>query len=233
MVMAAPTATAIHTIPMKIRTRIFMDDALLKLATWLSPSFPVGAFSYSHGLEWAIQEGDVMDLASAQAWIDTCLRHGAARTDAILLVHAMRGDDVEGLDALARALAPSRERALETIAQGAAFAATVKAAWGGDPAPRAYPVAVGIAARDHDCPERETLTFYLHAFVANLVSACIRLVPLGQTEGQRIIGTLHPAIGAVADEALTASLDDIGGCAMLGDVATMRHETQTVRLFRS
>ena len=210
-----------------------MTDALLKLTTWLSPGFPVGAFTYSHGLEWAVQAGDVTDAASAQGWIETCLRHGAARTDAILLVQTMRGGDAGELDALARALAPSKERALETEAQGTAFAATVGAAWEGDATPRAYPVAVGLAARRHGCPERETAMLFLHACLANLVSACIRLVPLGQTEGQRIIAALHPVIGEIADDALTASPDDIGGCAMRGDIAAMRHETQTVRLFRS
>jgi len=210
-----------------------MSDALLKLATWLSPAFPVGAFSYSHGLEWAIQAGDVTDEATARAWIQSCLRHGAARTDAILLVQTMRDGDIEELDALARALAPSRERTLETEAQGGAFSSTVAEAWIGNATPRPYPVAVGFAARTHDCPERETVSLYLHAFVSNLVSAAIRLVPIGQTEGQRIIAALHSAISDVTEEALTASLDDIGGCAIRSDIASMRHESQSVRLFRS
>ena len=210
-----------------------MTDTILKLANWLSPAFPVGAISYSHGLETAIAAGDVTDHASAERWIRTCLCHGAGRSDAILLVHTMRGDDPEELDALARALAPSKERLLETEAQGAAFAATVAGAWQGDATPRAYPVAVGIAARQHRCPERETVSLFLHAYIANLVSACIRLVPLGQVEGQRILAALHPAIAAVTTEALAASLDDIGGCALAADIASMRHETQSVRLFRS
>ncbi len=210
-----------------------MSDAILKLANWLSPAFPVGAFSYSHGLETAIAAGDVADRAGAEGWIGTCLCHGAGRSDAILLVHAMRGGDVEELDALARALAPSRERLLEIEAQGAAFTATVAGAWEGDATPRAYPIAVGLTARQHGCPEQETVTLFLHAYVANLVSACIRLVPLGQVEGQRILAALHADIGAVTAEALAASLDDIGGCALAADIASMRHETQPVRLFRS
>ena len=210
-----------------------MSDALLKLAAWLSPSFPVGAFTYSHGLEWAVESGDVFDCASAQSWIEICLRHGAGRNDAILLVHSMRGGDIEELDALARALASSKERALETEAQGAAFAATIAGAWNGDPTPHAYPVAIGLAAQAHACPERETASMYLHAFVSNLVSAAIRLVPLGQTEGQNIIAAMHAVIASLTDEVLTASLDDIGGCALLSDIASMRHETQPVRLFRS
>ncbi len=210
-----------------------MTDAMLKLTAWLSPGFPVGAFSYSHGLERAVADAAVVDRDNAQAWIDTCLRHGAGRNDAILLAHAMRGEAVDVLDDLARALAASKERLLETEAQGAAFAATLGAAWGGPATPHAYPVALGIAARQHGCPERETVALYLHAFVANLVSAAIRLVPLGQADGQRIIAALHPATLDIADEAMAASLDDLGGCALFADIAAMRHETQTVRLFRS
>ena len=210
-----------------------MTDALLKLSTWLSPAFPVGAFTYSHGLEWAVQEGNVTDKTSAQSWIEACLCHGAARTDAILLIQTMRGGDVDALDELARALASSKERALETEAQGAAFCATMAEAWSGDPTPRAYPVAVGLAARAHGCPERETVSMYLQAFVSNLVSAAIRLVPLGQTEGQQIIAALHPVTANLADEAMSATLDDIGGCTFTVDIASMRHETQNVRLFRS
>lgn len=208
-------------------------EAVLKLANWLSPGFPVGAFSYSHGLENAVQGGLVHDRESAQGWIAACLRHGAGRNDAILLVQAMRGGEPDALNALARALASSAERALETEAQGAAFAETIAAAWQGDATPRAYPVAVGLAARAHGCPEAETVALYLHAFVANLVSACIRLVPLGQVEGQRIIAALHDAVQAVTAEAVEATLDDLGGCSYAADIAAMQHETQRVRLFRT
>jgi len=145
----------------------------------------------------------------------------------------MRGGDADELDALARALCASRERLLETEAQGAAFATTIAASWGGDPTPRAYPVAVALAARDHGILPRDTIAVYLQAFAGNLVSAGIRLIPVGQTDGQRILARLHPVVTAIADDALTAALDDVGGCAMLGDIAAMRHETQTVRLFRS
>lgn len=210
-----------------------MSDALLKLAAWFSPAFPVGAFSYSHGLEYAIHAEIVTDEETTKTWVETCLRHGAVRTDAILLVQTMRGGDVDELDALARALAPSKERALETEAQGGAFSSTIAQAWTGDLTPRAYPIAVGLAARAHDCPERETVALFLQAFVSNIVSAAIRLVPIGQTDGQRIIAALHPIITDVADEAMAASLDDIGGCAFLSDIASMRHENQPVRLFRS
>ena len=214
-----------------------MTDALLKLVTWLSPAYPVGAYTYSHGLETAIASGEIHDLASTEDWIADCLTYGAGRNDAILVAHAWRmADDATGLSdlaALARALAPSAERALETEAMGQAFGDVTDAVWadGQDPAP--YPVAVGAAAASAGIPLPQVLPVYVNAFVSNLVSVAVRLVPLGQTDGQRIIAALMPACQTVATDALHAELDDIGSCAIRSDIASMRHETQDVRLFRS
>ncbi len=210
-----------------------MTEAMLTLATWLSPGFPVGAFAYSHGLEQAVAAGAVGDRESAQGWIAACIEHGAGRNDAILTAAAMRGEDAVALDALARALAASAERLRETVAQGTAFAETVGAAWGGDGVPRAYPVALGVAARARGLPMAETVALALAAFAANLVSAAIRLVPLGQVEGQRILAALHPLVERVAREATECGTDDLGGCAWATDIAAMRHETLAVRLFRT
>lgn len=221
---------------MRMRTATRMTEALFKLASWLSPSYPVGAFSYSHGLETAIADSDVSDRETLTAWIAAVLEHGAGRTDAILLAHAYRSPEDAEVAELAVALAPSAERLLETEAQGAAFAETTAAAWGEDGAearPVAYPVAVGRAAAAHDIPLEQAVEFYLHAFASNLVSAGIRLIPLGQTEGQTALAALMPRCRSVAREAIAASLEDIGGCAIAADVASMRHETQAVRLFRS
>lgn len=208
-------------------------SAALTLHAWLSPAFPVGAFAYSHGLETAIAEGQVTDAQAVHDWIEACLCHGAGRTDALLMLAVMRGDDPAEVDDLACALAPSRERLLETEGQGSAFSETVVAAWGGAGSARAYPVAVGLAAREADLPETETAEIFLQAFCSNLVSAAIRLVPIGQTDGQRILSALQPVIAGVVAKARSESLDDIGGCTLLGDIASMRHETQAVRLFRS
>lgn len=213
--------------------------ALWKLATWFSPSYPVGAFAYSHGLEWAVAAGDVCDAASAAAWIGDCALHGAGRTDAILLAHAWRAERagspaaLDELSALSAALAASAERRLEAQAQGAAFAAVTSDAGRSDLPARPYPVAVGQAAGRHHLPLRATALLYLQAFAANLVSACVRLVPLGQAEGQRVLACLMPLCDRVAAEALSAGLDGIGGCAFRSDIASMRHETQPVRLFRT
>jgi urease accessory protein len=210
--------------------------ALLKLATWLSPAFPVGAFSYSHGLEWAVEAGDVRDHDTLHDWLDHLLRHGAPRSDAILLIHAARDPDDEALADLAAALTPSRERRLETTAQGAAFAKAVAAAWpapGLSDRPAPYPVAVGRAAGAHGIDPQAAASLFLHAFAGNLCAAAQRLVPLGQTDAQAVVAALAPVAQAVAAEAAAGSLDDLGGFALRSDIAAMRHETQGVRLFRT
>lgn len=217
--------------------------ALYRLMAWLSPSYPVGAFTHSHGLEWEVEAGTVRDAGGLRAWIGDILRHGAGRQDAILLAEtwtAERAGDAARLAMvaeLAAALAPSRERRTETMSQGRAFALATEAAWpvsaSKDPADLAYPVAVGLAAARHAIPLEPTLVAYLHAFAANLVSAGVRLVPLGQTDGQRAIARLEPVVAEIAAEALAAGLDDIGGCTLLADIASMRHETQYTRLFRT
>ena len=211
------------------------DNALLTLAQWLSPAYPVGAFSYSHGLEWAIEAGNVHDAASFRNWLADILQHGSGRNDAILLACAYRADqaDLPELDDLARAFAPSKERLLETGAQGAAFCRTTAAIWGDEMAELTYPVAVGYAARVHGFPLRQTGAMYLHAFASNLTSAAIRLVPLGQTEGQAVLTALTPLCETIAAETEDLTTDDLGGATFLADIASMKHETQYTRLFRS
>ncbi len=223
--------------------------ALVRLMTWLSPAFPVGAFTYSHGLEWAIEDGTVTNAASLEAWIGSVLRHGAGRTDAVLLAEAWRAtrvrDTLRLTDAadLAFALQPSRERRLEAGAQGKAFVTAVAATWEAPtlsaladdlaPTPVAYAVAVGVAGADHAIPLGALLEAHLTAFVANLVSAAVRAVPLGQTDGQRVIRALTGVVAETAGEARAAAPDDVGGAALRADIASMKHETQYTRLFRS
>ena len=214
---------------------------------WLSPAYPVGAYSYSHGLEWTVEAGKVMDAGTLGAWVEALLAHGAGRCDAILLAEAWRalaaGDmgALEQAAELAAALAPSAERRLETMAQGTAFLAATLAAWprpelaalAADGREVAYPIAVGAAAAVHGLPLVETAQAFAQAFAANLVSAGVRLIPLGQSDGLRVLARLEPLIPRVVAAALASSLDDIGGAAIAADIASMRHETQHTRLFRS
>lgn len=210
-----------------------MTEALQTLTAWLSPGWPIGAFAYSHGLEQAVADGAVHDGDSAAGWIGVILRHGAGRNDAILLATAMRDPADPEPAALAEALAASAERLLETQAQGAAFARVTGAAFGGDRPPAAYPVAVGHAAAGQGMDPALVVPLYLQAVAANLVSAAVRLVPLGQTDGARALAALLPVTRTVAAEALAAGLDDVGGFAPAADIAAMRHETKHVRLFRT
>jgi urease accessory protein len=225
------------------------EAALVRLMTWLSPAFPVGAFTYSHGLEWAVEEGSVTDEATLLSWLADVLRHGAGRSDAILLASAYRAatagesSALSAVAELAYALQPSKERRLESGAQGRAFVQAIADTWGAPtlvdlaallkPDPVAYAVALGVAAADHRLPLSATVEAYISAFAANLVSAAVRAVPLGQSAGQRVIRDLVPVTAEVAAEALGAGLDDIGGAALRADIASMAHETQYTRLFRS
>ncbi len=220
------------------------DPSLLPLMAWMSPSYPVGAYAYSHGLEWAVEAGDVRDAASLTDWLGDLLERGAGRNDAILFAAAYRAAearDAQGLVAindLALALAPSAELYLETSQQGRSFLDATLAAW---PSPRladltgavAYPVAVGAAAAAHDIPLEIAARLFLFGFLQNLVSAAVRLAPIGQTTGTRVLAALSGAVERVADAAVAASLDDLGSATFRADLGTMRHETQYTRLFRS
>ncbi|OWU85379.1 urease accessory protein UreF [Oceanicola sp. 22II-s10i] len=210
-------------------------DPALILHQWLSPAFPVGAFAYSHGMEWEVAAGRLPDVSAVARWLDTCLTQGAGRNDAILLAAAYRAEPVglPDLADLAEALAPSRERREETMGQGRAFTATVNALHGLDLPAMAYPVALGRAAAALDLPLDLTLRLFLQAFAANLVSAATRLVPLGQTEAQKCLAGLGPLIETLAEQAAPGDPERIGGAVPMIDIASMRHETQGTRLFRS
>ena len=225
--------------PSAITTMTTIDE-LLRLLTWLSPGFPTGGFAYSHGLEWSVEAGDISDEAALRDWVADVLSHGAGRSDVILLRHAHRAgpDGLPALCALGVALGFGRERRLETCAQGGAFvrAGTV---WGG---PRItaladmqvpYPVAVGALAADHGIGADLAAAAYSQAFAVSLVSVGVRLIPLGQTAGLRVIRMLEPKIAEVVEQTKDVGLDDLGGACFRSDIAAMRHETQRTRLFRT
>jgi urease accessory protein len=221
---------------------------LYRLMTWLSPSFPVGAFSYSSGIEWAVEAGDITDAVSLQHWLTSMLVDGAGICDGIFLAQAYRAASsneearLAEIAELASALVSSRERHLETTAQGRAFIEIARAAWHHASLDRlvaackagiVYPVAVGLVSAAHHIPLAPVAHAFLHAVVANWISAGARLVPLGQTDSQRVLARLEPAVAATARRALAASLDDLGGATFRADLAGLRHETQYTRLFRS
>lgn len=215
---------------------------------WLSPSYPVGAYAYSHGLEWAVEAGDVCDEASLTDWLGDVLERGSARNDLILAAHAHRaavasdGPALSAINDLALALAPSRELHLETSQQGRSFLDATRAAW---PVPAletvcealdgevAYPVAVGASAGAHGMAPVPMLAGFGLAFVQNLVSAALRGAPIGQSAGTRVIAALAPRVAAVAGTVPALGLDDVGSATLKLDLGSCRHETQYSRIFRS
>jgi urease accessory protein len=290
------TASRIRT----IMTMIIDAAQLLRLQSWFSPAFPIGAFSYSHGLEWAVEDGSVTDRTSLVAWLEADLRHGSGRMDAMffaqawrvtgalspspgMLTHSGRAfvatqsfsqrpepggatsiaglpasaqaqpghaaetapSDILAIAALAAAMRGTAELALESGQQGIAFLAAVRKAW---PHPQldrlanhltqsgiapVLPIAAGICCAAHHIGLDLALPFYMHGSAANLVNAAVRLVPLGQTDGQIALAALEAAVLETACEAAQAELADIGSAAVMIDLACMCHETQYTRLFRS
>ena len=231
--------------PPTAKTIIMADkDALYRLLSWLSPNYPVGAFAYSHGLEYAVETGRVTDLDSLVEWVETALLYGTGRIDGVLFRDAYKAvekQDWKNLDdliELGAAFQPTAEIALESLSQGDAFVKATRKAW---PAPAlnrleggvVYALAVGIACAAHHIPVRDGLSGYFHAFAANLVSAGVRLIPLGQSDGQAAIAALAPSVDKATTRAMTIALDDLGSAAPLFDLNSMHHETQYTRLFRS
>ncbi len=209
-------------------TKLSYSDMML-VTQWLSPAFPVGAYSYSHGLEAALDEAPDLNV---QDWIEDILRHGAGRNDAILL-RAGFGGLLEEADALGRGLAPSAERLLETDRQGAAFCKVLGGAFRIDLPTLIYPVALGAAARERALPLGAVTGAYLHAFMANLVGCAQRLSPLGQTNAQAMIHALSDVCDEVRAQTERLTLNDIGGSVWAADVASMRHEMMGHRIFQT
>jgi urease accessory protein len=224
---------------------------LYRLLAWLSPGFPVGAFSFSHGLEAAAESGAVRDRPSLGHWIGSIVVLGGGRIDADILRDAYRATSADDLAALVGAnrrgvaFRATAETRLETTAQGEAFLATCRTAWPDPFLDRwaaslgegnevvCYPAAVGVATARAGIPLSCALTGYLHAMAANLVSAGLRLGMIGQTDGQRILAALEPVIGAAGANTAARDADSFGAATFAVELASMAHETQYTRLFRS
>jgi len=224
-------------------------DPLYRLLAWLSPAYPIGAFSYSHGVETAVEEGFIKDRASLIAWMETVLQAGTGRVDSALFAAAWRAAEAKDwpeFDAIAERAAAWRgtsEMALESSQQGGSFLSITRNAWrhadldtaherlGGE---IALPVAVALAAAAHGIALEMALSGYLHAFTANLISAALRTVPLGQSDGQLALAALEVYVIRTVRAALAVEqLDEVGTATPLLDWCSLRHETQYTRLFRS
>ena len=224
-------------------------DPLYRLLAWLSPAYPIGAFSYSHGVESAVEAGFIKDRASLVAWLESVLLQGTAVVDGALFAMAWRAADAgdwKQFDALAERAAAWRgtsEMALESRQQGGSFLSMTRAAWPHPALDAAHerlagelslPVAVALAAAAHGIALERALEGYLHGFTANLISAALRTVPLGQSDGQIALATLEPAVWRAVEAAqAVTSLDEVGTATPLLDWCSLSHETLYTRLFRS
>lgn len=220
------------------------DDSLFRLMSWLSPAYPVGAYSFSHGLEYAVDAGLVTNAAAAQEWIATIMTNGNGFADLVFLAAAWDGDaeQLPALNEYALAFQGTAELRLESTAQGRAFVRVTADAWpceSMDVLLRiaqddiAYPVAVGAVAGSHGIARQDAMTAYAHAFAANLVSAAVRLIPIGQTDGQKITANLMPVCLAAVERAAATAVDDVATSTPMVDITSMKHEHQYTRLFRS
>lgn len=223
-----------------------MSASLYRLLSWLSPSYPIGAYTYSQGVEFAVEAGLISDKVSCCEWLSDILRYGTGHSDAVLLAATYSAADdpaaMRHLAETASVFVPTKEIALENQAQGAAFTEItaktwpctaldeLRQCWDG---PLAYPVVVGAVAAGHGIPRDAVITGYLHALAANLVSAAVRLVPLGQTDGQAILAALEADVATVAESANNSKLEDLSSATLMVDWTSMQHETQYTRLFRS
>ncbi len=224
------------------------NQGLFDLMSWMSPSYPVGAYTYSHGIEYAVEAGLITGLDDLVPWIRDILAFGSGLSDCILLkagyeaASAKDGPLLKEIAELGLAFCPTEELETETTQQGRAFLQVItnvapiagrdllKENWQG---PVIYPVAVALAAQDKRIPLDASLTAYLHGFVSNLVSASVRIIPLGQTDGQRAIAALAPEVTDTVTKALASELEDLGSATIMVDWCSAQHETQYTRLFRS
>jgi urease accessory protein len=210
------------------------DASLLLLLNWMSPTFPIGSFAYSHGLEQAIVDGRITNAEQTENWIHELLSHGSGWNDAVLFAQCW-SRPIDELNDLALALASSAERHMETTHLGRNFN-IASSVWTGsktEEAVMAYPIAAGQACKVMAIDQRQALVAYLQGFCSALVSVAVRLVPLGQTNGLRVLRELAPLISSVAEQAAVASLDDVGSSCIAAEIASMQHEMLQPRIFRT
>lgn len=216
-----------ESVPMDTRR----TDELLILQNWFSPAFPIGAFSYSGGLETAISRGDISDHDSLADWLRTTLSHGSVFTDAVFLSAAQHGEDVNDL---CLALCAGRERFQETSELGAAFCKVIHETQGfALPSQLAYPVAVGMAARQLGLTRAVTVAAFLQGACMNQISVAVRAVPIGQMDGQACLVSLMPVIEQITARVLTTDVEDVGSFALAADLCGLEHETTEQRIYRT
>jgi urease accessory protein len=217
------------------------DGALLRLIWLASPALPVGGFSYSEGLEAAVEAGLVRDEASAADWLVNQLHLALAESDLAVVaqaVAAFRDGDTARAHELDRWVRRTRETAelrLQSEQMGKSLGDWSRSleAEGADRATLTYPVAYARAAAPLEAPSRDIVLAYAFGWAENMVQAAVKVVPLGQAGGQRILLRLADEIPAAADHAIRLTDDERQAFAPRLAILSAQHETQYSRLFRS
>ena len=223
----------IHTNTLKVPMHTPTDSKLITLMQWLSPAFPIGGFAYSHGLEWAINKGHVSNREELQKWISDLLEYGSLKNDAILINLVLQGSDPKEINELAMALCPANERLSETKLQGGAFCKIMGDVWSLEIDNLTLPIALALAAKNESIDQNLVVPAYLHSFCSNLISVAMRLIPIGQTDGQKTLRELSPLISDSVRAVAKSDKDDLGSACFLSDVSAMQHEYLQPRVFKT
>ena len=226
-------AEHIHTNTLKVPMYTPTDSKLITVMQWLSPAFPIGGFAYSHGLEWAIDKGYVSNREELKKWISDLLEYGSLKNDAILIKLVLKGSDPKEINELALALCPASERLSETQLQGDAFCKIMREVWSLEIDELTLPIALALAAKNESIDQNLVLPAYLHSFCSNLISVAMRLIPIGQTDGQKTLRELSPLILDSVRAVAKSDKDDLGSTCFLSDVSAMQHEYLQPRVFKT
>ena len=227
------TAEHIHTNTLKVPMYTPTDSKLITVMQWLSPAFPIGGFAYSHGLEWAIDKGHVSNREELKKWISDLLEYGSLKNDAILIKLVLQGSDPNEINELAMALCPASERLSETQLQGGAFCKIMREVWSLEIDELTLPIALALAAKNESIDQNLVVPAYLHSFCSNLISVAMRLIPIGQTDGQKTLRELSPLISDSVRSVAKSDKDDLGSACFLSDVSAMQHEYLQPRVFKT
>jgi len=223
----------IHTNTLKVPMYTPTDSKLITVMQWLSPAFPIGGFAYSHGLEWAINKGYVSNREELQKWVSDLLEYGSLKNDAILIKLVLKGSDPKEINEIAMALCPANERLSETQLQGSAFCKIMREVWSLEIDDLTLPIALALAAKNESIDQNLVVPAYLHSFCSNLISVAMRLIPIGQTDGQKTLRELSPLISDSVRSVAKSDKDDLGSACFLSDVSAMQHEYLQPRVFKT
>jgi len=223
----------IHTNTLKVPMYTPTDSKLITVMQWLSPAFPIGGFAYSHGLEWAINKGYVSNREELQKWVSDLLEYGSLKNDAILIKLVLQGSDPKEINELALALCSASERLSETQLQGGAFCKIMREVWSLEIDELTLPIALALAAKNESIDQNLVVPAYLHSFCSNLISVAMRLIPIGQTDGQKTLRELSPLISDSVRAVAKSDKDDLGSACFLSDVSAMQHEYLQPRVFKT